>query len=124
MKIRHKLCWLCLALIGCSSAYAASNYHIKTEISGITVYPQSSTSPSSVSYTELLINIPTDMSEKPSCAVNSNRFIIDSRNPLFDHVLSVALAARVAKMPVTINYWDACEASGTHRAPLIRFFTL
>ncbi|WFB47932.1 hypothetical protein [Vibrio coralliilyticus] len=124
MKIRHKLYWLCLALIGCSSAYAASSYNIKTEISFISVYPQSSTSPSSVSYTELLINIPTDMSEKPPCAARSDRFIIDSRNPLFDHVLSIALAARVAKMPVTINYWDACEASGTHRAPLIRYFSL
>ncbi|AIU68024.1 hypothetical protein ABF162_14195 [Vibrio coralliilyticus] len=124
MKIRHKLYWLCFALIGCSSAYAASSYNIKTEISSIVVYPQSSTSPSSVSYTELLINIPTDMSEKPSCAAHSNRFIIDSRNPLFDHVLSVALAARVAKIPVAIGYWDVCEASGTHQAPLIRHFTL
>ncbi|WP_076589849.1 hypothetical protein [Vibrio ostreicida] len=124
MKIRHKLYGLCFALTSCSSAYAASNYDIKTEISGVTVYPQSSASPSSVSYTELLINIPTDMSAKPSCAARSDRFIIDSRNPLFDHVLSIALAARIAKQPVNINYWNVCEDSGSHKAPIIRYFTL
>lgn len=111
-------------LVLSQSVFATQRFNIKSEISRVLIYPQSSTSPTSVSYTELLIYIPEDMSEKPKCAAHANRFIIDSRNPMFNHVLSLVLAARVAKQPVSINYWDACEASGTHRAPVIRAISL
>lgn len=106
------------------SVYATQQFNINSEISSVLIYPQSNSSPTSVSYTELLISIPEDMPEKPKCAAYANRFIIDSRNPMFNHVLSLVLAARVAKQPVSINYWDACEASGTHRAPVIRAISL
>lgn len=112
-----------LSLFG-GSVMAVENYTMHSELSNILIYPQTNTTPSGVSYTELLIYVPTDMPTKPDCSAYSNRFIIDSRNPLFDHVLSLVLAARVAKQPVSINYWNACEASGTHRAPLIRAISM
>ncbi|MCG9584198.1 hypothetical protein L1D09_21960 [Vibrio tubiashii] len=117
------LIFVSLSLFG-SSVIAVENYSMYSELSNVLIYPQTNTTPSGVSYTELLISVPTDMPTKPGCAVHPNRFIIDSRNPLFDHVLSLALAARVAKQPVNINYWNACEASGTHRAPLIRAISM
>lgn len=125
MKYLRIIAAIGLSLLAVSqSVLASARFNVNSEISKVLIYPQSNSSPTGVSYTELLIYIPNDMPNKPKCAAHSNRFIIDSRNPMFKHVLSLVLAARVAQQSVNINYWDACEASNTHRAPLIRAISL
>lgn len=38
-----------------------------------------------------------------------NRVIIESDHPLFDGVLSLALAAKLSDTPITINYLSTCN---------------
>lgn len=105
------------------SAFAVENYSLTTKIKSVLLYPQPVT-PEGVNYTEMLINIPQDMVTKPSCAVHATRFIIDTNNPMFSYVYGLALQAKKDQMEVSINYWNQCESSGTHRAPLIRAITI
>ena len=97
----------------------ASSHSLQTKIEALIVYPQPVV-PGGVQYTELIITIPQDMIEKPSCAALANRFVIDSNNPMFPYVFGLLTQAQKDDKAVTINYWGQCEASGTHLAPLIR----
>lgn len=105
------------------NAFGVGSYSLRTKIKSVLIYPQPVT-PGGVSYTEMLINIPQSMENKPNCAAYSTRFIIDSNNPMFPYVYGLVLNAQKEQLDVSINYWDQCESSGTHKAPLIRAITI
>lgn len=64
------------------------------------------------------------MAVKPACAAHSTRFIIDSNNPMFPYVYGLVVQAKKDGSDININYWNQCEQSGTHKAPLIRAVSL
>ncbi|WP_440053198.1 hypothetical protein ACSLBF_09615 [Pseudoalteromonas sp. T1lg65] len=105
------------------TAAAVEDYSFTTKIRSVQIYPQPVT-PEGVKYTELLITVTDNMVTKPNCATNENRLIIDSNNPSFPYVYGLVMVAKKNQSIVSINYWNMCEASRIHMAPVIRSITL
>lgn len=106
-----------------SSVFAALEtvaFHGK--IKEVLIYPSDKTTPDNKNgYSELVFWTVQDMTTKPACAVQSNRFVIESHNPSFPYMFTTLMSALKTQETVLINYFTGnCESSGNHQAPLVR----